>query len=136
MHLEPLYSFSATLSPRPIGATPDGMRIDVRFEGDLDPGGRLTGHLEAVNFVTARGDGVQLVDVRGTITSPKGGVVSFKARGITVPAPDGSAVVRDAATYQTADGDLAWLNHTVGFIGGTADLRTGELRLAAYTLED
>jgi hypothetical protein len=112
------------------------MRIDVEFEGDLDPGGRLTGHLKAVNFLTARGDGVQVVDIRGTITSPDEGVVSFKAHGITVPAPDGSVVVRDAATYQTASAELAWLNCTVGFIGGTADLRKGELRLAAYTLED
>ena len=54
---------------------------------------------------------------------------------MTVPAPDGSAVV-NAATYQTASAKLAWLNRTVGFIGGTANLRTGELRLAAYTLED
>ncbi|MDP9236293.1 MAG: DUF3237 domain-containing protein [Chloroflexota bacterium] len=136
MHLEPLYRFTAALTPRPIGPTPDGMRIDVEFEGELDPGGRLMGHLKAVNFVTARDDGVQLVDVRGTITTPDGDIVSFKATGITVPAPDGSTVVRDAATYQTASAKLAWLNRTVGFIGGTANLRTGELTLAAYTLED
>jgi Protein of unknown function (DUF3237) len=136
VHLEPLYQFAATLRPQPIGPTPDGMRIDVEFEGDLDPGGRLTGHLKAVNYVTVRGDGVQLVDVRGTISRSDGAVVSFMANGITVPAAGGSAVVRDAATYQTASSDLEWLNRTIGFIGGTADLRTGELRLAAYTLED
>ena len=136
MHLEPLYSFTAVLNPRPIGRTPDGTRIDMEFEGDLDSGGRLTGHLKAVNFITVRDDGVQLVDVRGTVTSPKGDIVAFRASGITVPAADGSAAVRDAATYQTASSDLAWLNRTVGFIGGTADLRKGELRLAAYTLED
>ena len=58
------------------------------------------------------------------------------------PSPTNTTIVswpdvRDyTATYQTASANLAWLNRAVGFIGGTADLGKGELRLVAYTLED
>ena len=136
MRLEPLYSFTATLRPRLIGETADGTRLDVEFEGDLDPDGRLTGHLSAVNYLTIRSDGVQRLDVRGVITGPEGDAVSFKATGLAVPVKEGVAKVRDVATYQTASDKLAWLNTTVGYLGGYADLNKGELRLSAYTLED
>jgi hypothetical protein len=119
-----------------IGPTADGTRLDVEFEGDLDPGGRLSGHLRAVNYLTVRSDGVQRIDVRGTITSPDGDVVSFKAAGLATPAEGGVATVRDAAIYQTASERLAWLNQTMGFVGGHADLSKGELQLSAYTLEE
>lgn len=136
MRLEPLYSFTAALHPRQIGATAEGLRMDVKFEGDLDAGGRLTGHLRAINYLTVRQDGVQHLDVRGVVTSPEGDVVAFKATGLAVPAVGGVATVRDAATYQTASTKLAWLNSTVGFLAGKADLKKGELRLSAYTLEE
>lgn len=136
MRLEPLYSFTASLRPRQIGVTPGGARLDVEFEGDLDPGGRLTGHLRAINYLTVRSDGVAHVHVRGTVTTPEGEVVAFTATGLTVPAPDGSATVRDAVTYQTGASNLAWLNATVGFAAGNADLTKGELRLSVHTLED
>lgn len=136
MRLESLYSFTATLRPRLIGETADGTRLNVEFEGDLDPDGRLTGHLSAVNYLTVRSDGVQQLDVRGVVIGPEGDVVSFKATGLAVPVKDGVAKVRDVATYQTASSKLAWLNKTVGYLGGYADLNKGELRLSAFTLED
>ena len=136
MRLQPLYSFTATLRPQVIGLTADGTRVDVEFEGDLDPGGRLTGHLRAVNYLTVRSDGVQHIDIHGTVISPDGDVVAFKATGLATPAEGGVATVRDAATYQTASERLAWLNQTMGFVGGHADLAKGELQLSAYTLEE
>lgn len=136
MRLQPLYSFTAALRPRVIGQTADGARLDVEFEGELDPDGRLTGHLRAVNYLTVRSDGVQHLDIHGVVTSPEGDLVAFKATGLAVPAGEGVAAVRDAAIYQTSSSRLAWLNQTVGFLGGHADLNKGELRLSAYTLEE
>ena len=56
MHLEPLYSFTATLTPRPIGPTPDGLRVNVEFEGELHPGGRLVGQRGRQGVVVRRED--------------------------------------------------------------------------------
>ena len=136
MRLEPLYSFTAVLRPQVIGATPDGTRMDVEFEGDLDPGGRVTGHLKGVDYLTVRQDGVAHPHIHGVVTSPEGDVVAVHATGLGVPASDGTTAVRFAVTHQTASKKLAWLNGIVAFAGGKADLNKGELRMSAYTLEE
>ncbi len=136
MRLEPLYSFTAVLRPQPIGATPDGTRMNLDFEGDLDPGGRVTGHLKGVDYLTMRQDGVAHPNIHGVVTGPEGDVVALHATGLGVPASDGTLTVRFAVTFQTASSKLAWLNGIVAFSGGKADLNKGELKMSAYTLEE
>ncbi len=136
MRLEPLYSFTVVLRLQVIGATPDGTRMDVEFEGDLDSGGRVTGHLKGVDYLTVRQDGVFQPHIHGVATSPEGDVVALHATGRGVPASDGTTAVRFAVTHQTASKKLAWLNGIVAFAGGKADLNKGELRMSAYTLEE
>ncbi len=136
MRLEPLYSFTAVLRPHPIGATPDGTRMDVEFEGDLDPGGRVAGHLKGVDYLTVGQDGVAHPHIHGVVTSPEGEVVAINAKGLGVPASDGALTTRFAVTHQTASSKLAWLNGILAFAGGKADLTKGELRMSAYTLEE
>ena len=89
MRLEPLYSVTLVLRPQAIGATPDGTRMDVEFEGDLDPGGRLAGHLKGVDYLTLRQDGVAHPHIHGVTTSPEGDVAAFHATGL------GDAKARD-----------------------------------------
>ncbi len=136
MRLEPLYSLTAVLRPQAIGATPDGTRMDVEFEGDLDPGGRVAGHLKGVDNLTVRQDGAARPHIHGVVTSPEGDVVALHATGLGVPASDGTLTIRFALTFQTASSKLAWLNGIVAFAGGKADLNKGELRMSAYTLEE
>ena len=136
MRLEPLNSFTAVLRPQVIGATPDGTRMNVEFEGNLDPGGRLAGHLKGVDYLTVRQDGVAHPHIHGVSTSPEGDVVAFHATGRGVPASDGTLTSRFTLTFQTASSKLAWLNGIVAFSGGKADLNRGELRMSAYTLEE
>ncbi len=136
MRLEPLYRFTAVLRPQPIGATPDGTRMNLEFEGDLDPGGLVTGHLKGVDYLTMRQDGVAHPNIHGVVTSPEGDVVALHATGLGVPASDGTLTVRFAVTFQTASSKLAWLNGIVAFSGGKADLNNGELKMSAYTLEE
>ncbi len=136
MRLEPLYSFTAGLHLQAIGATPDGTRMDVEFEGDLDPGGRVAGHLKGVDYLTVGQDGVAHPHIHGVVTSPEGDVVAINATGLGVPASDGALATRFAVTHQTASSKLAWLNGIVAFAGGKADLTKGELRMSAYTLEE
>ncbi len=136
MRLEPLYSFTAVVRPQAIGATPDGRRMDVKFEGDLDPGGRMTGHLKGVDYLTMGQDGVAHPHIHGVVTSPEGDVVAFNGTGRGVPASDGTLTGRFALTFQTASSKLAWLNGIVAFAAGKADLNKGELTMSAYTLEE
>ncbi len=136
MRLEPLYSLTAVVRPQVIGATPDGTRMDVEFEGDLDPGGRVTGHLKGVDYLTVCRDGVAHPHIHGVVTSPEGDVVAFNATGLGVRASDGTLTGRFAFTFQTASSKLAWLNGIVAFAEGKADLNKGELRMSAYTLEE
>lgn len=136
MRLEPLYSFTAVLRPLATGATPDGTRMDAEFEGNLDPGGRVAGHLKGVDYITVRQDGVAHLHIHGVITDPEGDAVAFNATGLGVRASAGTATIRDAVTFQTASSKLAWLNGIVAFAGGKADLNKGELRISAYTLEE
>ena len=136
MRLEPLYSVTIAIRPQPIGATPDGTRMNLEFEGDLDPGGRVTGHLKGVDYLTVGQDGVAHPHIHGVVTSPEGDVVAVHATGLGVPASDGTTTIRFAVTFQTASSKLAWLNGIVAFAEGKADLNKGELRMSAYTLEE
>ena len=136
MRLEPLYSFTAVLRLLVTGATPDGTRMDAEFEGDLDPGGRVAGHLKGVDYITVRQDGVAHLHIHGVITNPEGDVVALNATGLGVRASEGTAIIREAVTFQTASSKLAWLNGIVAFAGGKADLNKGELRISAYTQEE
>ena len=136
MRLEPLYSVTIAIRPQAIGATPDGTRMDVEFEGDLDPGGRVVGHLKGVDYLTVGQDGVAHPHIHGVVTSPEGDVVAVHATGLGVPASDGTLTIRFALTFQTASSKLAWLNGIVAFAAGKADLNKRELSMSAYTLEE
>ena len=136
MRLEPLYSVTIVLRPQAIGATPEGTRMDVEFEGDLDPGGRVAVHLKGVDYLTVGQDGVVHPHIHGVTTSPEGDVVAVHATGLGVPASDGTHTIRFALTFQTASSKLAWLNGIVAFAAGKADLNKGELTMSAYTLEE
>ena len=136
MRLEPLYSVTLVIRPQDIGATPGGTRMDVEFEGDLDPDGRVAGHLKGVDYLTFDHDGVGHPHIHAVVTGPEGDVVAVHATGLGVPASDGTLTIRFALTFQTASSKLAWLNGIMAFAEGKADLNKGELRMSAYTLED
>jgi hypothetical protein len=135
MRLEPLFSVTATMQLHPIGPTPAGTRIDLQLAGDAEEGSRVRGRLEGVDYLTVRPDGVSLLDVHATLRSPDGDVVAVRASGVGAPTPDGSRG-RLACTFQTASDKLGWMNAVLAVAATTSNRRTGELRLAAYTLEE
>ncbi|MBI3301849.1 MAG: DUF3237 family protein [Deltaproteobacteria bacterium] len=84
MRLEPLFTLAAALRPHEIGATPEGNRVDVEFEGELEPGGRVTGHLKCVDYITIDGNGRGHLHIHGTVTNSSSEVVAFQATGLAV----------------------------------------------------
>ena len=136
MRLESLLAVTARMQPHEIGPTPGGRRIDLHLAGDADPDGRVQGHLEGVDYLTVRADGVLQLNVHATLRTADGDLVAVRGRGMATPTPEGTMAGRLACTFQTASEKLSWLNTTLGVAATKANMRTGELRLAGYTLEE
>jgi hypothetical protein len=136
VRLEPLLSVTAMLEVQEIGARPAGLRMNMHFEGDSDSGSRVRGHIKGVDYLTVRSDGVVQLDVHATLTSPDGDVVAIVARGVAVTSPGGAVLGRLALTFETASDKLAWLNRALGVAITNANMKTGELRLVASSLEE
>lgn len=135
MRLEPLLSVTARMRMREVGATPEGQRMDLHIQGSTDPGGRLAGRLEGVDYLTIRTDGVARLDVRALLETDSG-VVAVRGRGIGNPLPGGEVAGRLALTFQTAAGDLAWLNRVLAVAVTRSNRAAGELSFIVSTVED
>jgi hypothetical protein len=133
MQLEPLISFRANMAPHPIGATPRGQRLDIELAGDVLPGSRIGGRLAGTDYLTMRPDGVVELDVRATLTTDDGEVVSVRGSGLATIDDTGLASGTLALRFETASEALAWLNREVGIAATRADMAKGTLVLDAYT---
>jgi hypothetical protein len=136
MQLKPLFTLVAALRPQEIGHTPEGDRVDVEFEGELCPGGRVSGRLKGIDYITINANGVGLLHIHGTVTNDATGLVAFLGTGLATLAADGTFTTREFFTFQTASAEVAWLNRIAGIGVGSGDLNKKEFRLAVYTLEE
>ena len=110
MQLEPLIGFRASMAARAIGATPRGQQLDIELAGDVLPGSRLKGRLAGTDYLTLRPDGVAELDVRATLTTDDGEVVSVRASGLATIDDAGLASGTLALRFETAAEALAWLS--------------------------
>lgn len=62
------------------GLTPHGNRLDVFFEGEMTSG-FLTGKMQGVDYFLMRADGVGVIDVRASIMTIDGSVLSAQISG-------------------------------------------------------
>jgi hypothetical protein len=134
VQLEPLISFQATMAPHPIGATPRGHRLDIELAGETLPGSRIKGRVAGTDYLTVRPDGVPELDVRATLKTDDGGIVSVSAIGLATIGDDGLASGTLALRIETAFEPLAWLNRELAVAGTRADMANGTLELVAYTV--
>ncbi len=61
------------------GETPQGIRVDVSFEGQLS--GMVNGAMQGIDYSLVRGDGVVEIDVRAAIFTGDGAVISAQIKG-------------------------------------------------------
>ena len=76
-HLEPLFSFNASLDMDVIGLVAEGVRINFRVTSGEISGPKLRGKLRPTggDWLTRRTDGVADLDVRVTLESEDGGLI-------------------------------------------------------------
>jgi len=144
---EPLYEYEADLTELTdygvplddvmsgrLAVPPQGMRVDIRFAGDVR--GRLPGRIEGVDYLELRADGRMQLDIKATLTTPDGARIALSAGGVALPEPGSTAVrLRENVRLTTACADHAWVNPLEVWAVGEADVGTGRLAVRGYVLE-
>ena len=147
-----LYRFEARLSePKPVGLLPEGLRLEIPFEGPIVEGPLAGARLEGVEHLLIRPDGVAVIDAPETI-SRDGLHMTAHAWGYVTPPPgvnlppldqmlapdfewpDLRLDVRGFAILRTADPDLDFLNRTAPALRGWVNMGTRELSVEAIAL--
>jgi len=145
------YAFDARLtSVVPIGLVPDGLRVDVSFEGTVTEGPMTGGSLTGIDYLLFRRDGVGVVDVRMLVRLPGGGTAAVTARGYMIAPfemppletlaapdfqwPDAETALHGCATIQTMESALAAANQTMYGFAGTTNPGRGDMRVRAHSL--
>ena len=143
-----LGSCTIQLRKEVVGALPDGLRINWRFEearfvGPVLEGAFLPG---AADWMRIRPDGVGLVQVLGCIETRTGARVYTSYGGMVDLGRDGYArALRGesdplpsfvgAPTFTTADKALEWLNRAQCLVVGRVDMKALRVEYDAYAIE-
>lgn len=112
--LEEFCTVKASMTPRLVGKTPAGFRIDYPFEGTAtSPHWEGERPVRGVDYVTVRDDGNMDLDIHATIGEKKE-TVSYTATGVSIAHEDRTASPQELIVFQTGNEELAWLNSVVG----------------------
>jgi hypothetical protein len=114
-----------------IGAVPEGMRINIPFNGEVS-GQTIKGKVEGTDYVLLRSDGVGLLHIHAVLTTDGGDLISIQGSGISTATPDGRYAIKEVLTYQTGSEKFACLNFTQAFGDGFSDMRTNELHAKIF----
>ena len=131
--LELFCTIAAEMTPRMVGRTPAGTRIDFPFSGTAT-GPHWEGErpISGVDYATVRGDGDMDLDIHGVI-GEKRESVGYRATGVSVVQEDQSAEINELLTFQTGSEDLSWLNDRIGVAIGSG--AAGKLALEIYLVK-
>ena len=151
--MELLYRLEAQLTEiLPIGLVPEGVRLDVHFDGRITHGQLAGAQLRGIDYLLLRSDGVGVVDAREAVVADEGHV-EIKAQGYLVPPedvelpppdvilapgfrfPDAEMPVQEVASMRTGVAEWQGLNSTIATLEGFVNPGTGELVLEARPLE-
>ncbi len=151
--MEAVYRFEATLTESvPVGLVPEGVRIDLHFEGEVVEGALTGARVRGIDYLLFRADGVGVINAYEVISTDDGDHISLHARGYAVlpeglelPPPD----VLLSPDFSWPDVDIplhgfvmassgsqahAWLNSTALAFEGTANMGVGKLVVAGRSL--
>lgn len=122
-------SLDAVLAGGPI--PPQGVRIDVAFEGRVD--GRLAGRAHGSDYVRLRADGRIDLDIRAVIETDDGRRIALSADGVAAPrAGEPIADLYENVRLDTAAEDYAWVNARQVWGYGTVNFATGKIHVEGY----
>jgi hypothetical protein len=144
-----LYRLEAQLTEIiPIGLVPEGVRLDVHFNGRLTHGQLAGARLRGIDYLLLRTDGIGVVDAREAVVADHGRI-EVKAQGYLVPPedielpppnailapgftwPDVELPVQEFALMRTGVAEWQDLNTTIAAIEGSVNPGTGQLVLEA-----
>jgi len=148
-HLEHIMSYTVKISePEVIGPVPEGLRVNGYILGGEVTGPRVSGKLRPVggDWLTVRKDGVAIVDVRTTIETHAGALISLTYWGLIDLGDDGyeqflegrppasGTAIRMSAGLSTSHPGYLWLNrlHCLGI--GQAFLERSEVAYDVYAV--
>ena len=148
-----LYRLEAQLTEiLPIGLVPEGLRLDVYFDGRLTRGELAGAQVRGIDYLLLRTDGVGVVDAREAVVADEGHV-EIKAQGYVVPPgdvelpppdlilapgfiwPDVELPVQEFALLRTGVAEWQDLNATIVALEGSVNPGTGQLVLEAKALQ-
>jgi len=109
---------------------PQGARFDIAFEGQLT-GERIRGKIDGVDYLTVRADGRFDMNIFATITTDDCATIAFHETGLLTPRGDGTVDLRLDMKFTTAHEMYSWLNRQQAWGWGTANQKTGEVRVTA-----
>jgi hypothetical protein len=106
--IQQLATLDATVTDLVVfGETPHGLRVDVSFEGRLS--GMIEGVMRGIDYSLIRPDGVIEIDVRATILTDDGALISAEIEGNMV---DGR--IRDTSVrFLTGHPAYQWLHDKI-----------------------
>jgi hypothetical protein len=147
--LEHLFSFTARVQPpQLIGDSGEGLRaIFLVVDGEVT-GPRVRGQIlggSGGDWLTLRSDGIQVVDVRGTLRTDDGALIYGAYTGVGDLGEDGYAnqlkgivpervPIRATARYQCGHPAYRWLNRLQCLHIGEADVKNRCLRYDVYAV--
>ena len=127
-----------------IGVVPEGRRLDSKTSGVVTEGLFAGNHVEGIDRVLFRHDGVMVIDYRGVILLPDGLAVGITLKGFmhdaTLTPPfeamldaelefaDVDMPIHGAVWFQTMVPEHAFSNDRVFSFAGALDVAEGEVR--------
>lgn len=150
---EPYYRFEAQLSITPIGLVPEGLRMDLSFQGRVTGGTFDGARVWGTDPLLIRSDGVGILDVHKMIAKADT-IVYEHVRGYCLPPaglemppldviarpdfefPDVPFAISGFSTFAAPSEQLASLNTRLARIVGHSSFATGRLVIEAHLLEE
>jgi hypothetical protein len=111
---------------------PQGARFDLAFEGKVI-GTDVNGVIKGVDYLTVRGDGKFMLDIRARIITDDGELIAVKENGISTPEPGGIAKLHLNLEFFTVSDRYNWLNKKQAWVVGDVNMLNGEVKVSGYS---
>lgn len=128
MRLVPLANLAADVTSLSVyGPTPNGVRVDVAFKGELH--GRIDGTMEGIDYSTVRSDGVTALSVRAKVVTVDQALIAVEITGTM----QNGEITDTQVKFLTAAPQYSWLTDKI--IVGRGEATTEKLTVSYFLVE-